>query len=145
MPAPDLRARALALLGRREHTRHELARKLAVHAETPEALDTLLETLAEEGLLSDARAAEAVLRVRSGRHGLLRIRQELQQRGVPEDVAASALETARGEELASARQVWSRKFSHLPTNADERARQGRYLQNRGFSLSVIQQVLRSED
>ena len=145
MSGPDLRARALALLGRREHTRHELARKLAAHAETPEILDALLETLTEEGLLSDARAAEAVLRVRSGRHGLLRIRQELQQRGVPEDVAASALETARGEELASARQVWSRKFSRPPANAEERARQGRYLQNRGFSLSVIQQVLRSDD
>ncbi|MDE2212141.1 MAG: recombination regulator RecX [Betaproteobacteria bacterium] len=145
MSDPDLRARALALLGRREHTRHELARKLAGHAETPEVLDALLETLTEEGLLSDVRAAEAVLRVRSGRQGLLRIRQELKQRGVPEDVAASALETARGEELASARHVWSKKFSHPPTNAEERARQGRYLQNRGFSLSVIQQVLRSDD
>ncbi|MDE1941731.1 MAG: recombination regulator RecX [Betaproteobacteria bacterium] len=145
MSDPDLRARALALLGRREHTRHELARKLSVHADTPEILDALLESLTEEGLLSDARAAEAVLRVRSGRHGLLRIRQEFQQRGVPEDVAASALETAREGELASARQVWSKKFSQLPANAEERARQGRYLQNRGFSLSVIRQVLRSED
>ncbi len=145
MPDPDLRARALALLSRREHTRFELARKLAAHADSPDALDDLLDSLTEEGLLSDARAAEAVLRVRSGRHGLLRIRQELRQRGVPEDVAAETLDAARAEELASARQVWARKFTHLPVNAEERARQGRYLQNRGFSPAVIQQVLRSRD
>ena len=145
MPEPDLKARALALLSRREHTRYELGKKLAGYAESTEALDALMDSLMQEGLLSDARAAEEVLRVRSGRHGLLRIRQELQQRGVPEDVAAETLAVARAEELASARRVWSRKFSHLPANADERARQGRYLQNRGFSPDVIRQVLRSLD
>lgn len=145
MADPSLKARALSLLSRREHTRHELGKKLASHAESPEVLDTLLDSLSEEGLLSDERAAEAVLRMRHGRHGLLRIRQELQQRGVPEAVAAKTLESAREAELVSARQVWAKKFSHPPGNADERARQGRYLQNRGFSLAVIRQVLQARD
>lgn len=145
MSPHELRSRALSLLSRREHTRQELFRRLVTQAESAEALETLLDELTEEGLLSDARTAEAILRMRAGRSGLLKIRQELQQRGVPGDVAAAVLEVARANELASARQVWRKKFSQLPTSGEERARQGRYLQNRGFSLAIIQQVLRSED
>ncbi len=141
----DLRSRALALLARREHTRQELRNKLSAHCESEVALGALLDELAHEGLLSDARAAEAILRSRSGRHGLLKIRQEFQQRGVPAQVASLVLEAARQGELQSARQVWQKKFSHPPTNAAERAAQGRYLQNRGFSLAIIQQILRADD
>ena len=141
----DLRSRALALLSRREHTRQELSKKLAAHCEDEAALEALLDALTEEGLLSDVRAAEAILRSRHGRHGLLKIRQEFQQRGVPAGVASATLEVARAAELESARSVWRKKFSQPPTNADERARQGRYLQNRGFSLAIIQKILRDDD
>ena len=141
----DLRTRALALLSRREHTRRELFQKLAAHCEDETALEALLDALTEEGLLSDSRAAEAILHARQGRHGLLKIRQEFQQRGVPAKVASAALETARAGELESARSVWRKKFAQPPTNADERARQGRYLQNRGFSLAIIQKILHNDD
>ncbi len=145
MAGLDLRSRALALLARREHTRRELSRKLAVHCDDEAALEVLLDALTTEGLLSDARAAEAILRSRTGRHGLLKIRQELQQRGVPAELASTTLETAREAELESARSVWRKKFPHPPTNAEERARQGRFLQNRGFSLAIIQKILRDDD
>ncbi|MDE2260203.1 MAG: recombination regulator RecX [Betaproteobacteria bacterium] len=145
MVSTDLRSRALTLLARREHTRRELLDKLAPHGASEEALDALLDELTHEGLLSDARAAEAILRSRSGRHGLLKIRQELQQRGVPAEVASTVLGAAREGELESARQAWHKKFSHPPANAEERARQGRYLQNRGFSHAIIQQILRTDD
>jgi regulatory protein len=145
MAGIDLRSRALYLLSRREHTRRELYRKLAAHCDDESAIAAVLDALIEEGLLSDVRAAEAILRARQGRHGLLKIRQELQQRGVPPEVASPALEAARESELESARSVWRKKFSHPPANAEERARQGRYLQNRGFSPPIIQQILRDDD
>ena len=145
MDGADLRSRALQLLSRREHTRRELSRKLAAHSDDEGAIEALLDDLTEAGLLSDQRAADAILRTRAGRHGLLKIRQEFQQRGVPAEVASTALEEAREGELESARSVWRKKFAHLPTNAEERARQGRYLQNRGFSLAIIRQILRSDD
>ncbi len=145
MAGIDLRSRALHLLSRREHTRRELSKKLAAHCDDEGALEALLDALTEEGLLSDVRAAEAILRSRTGRHGLLKIRQEFQQRGVPAEVASHALASARDGELESARSVWRKKFSQLPTNAEERARQGRYLHNRGFSLPIIQQILRDDD
>ncbi|MHB8353416.1 MAG: recombination regulator RecX [Burkholderiales bacterium] len=145
MAGIDLRSHALNLLARREHTRRELSRKLAAHCEDEAILEALLDALTEEGLLSDVRAAEAILRARQGRHGLLKIRQEFQQRGVPAKVASTTLEAARAGELESARSVWRKKFSEPPTNADERARQGRYLQNRGFSLAIIQKILHNDD
>ena len=50
-----LRERALQWLARREHTRAELARKLASFAESPEEIEQLLDELTASRLLSDAR------------------------------------------------------------------------------------------
>ena len=67
MDEPDtpgaLKARALRYLVRREHSRAELARKLAPHAESREALEGLLDELVSRKQLSDERY---VRNVRSG-------------------------------------------------------------------------------
>ena len=54
----SLRARALSYLARREHSRLELRRKLAPHAESPEQLESVLDTLEAQGLLSIERFAD---------------------------------------------------------------------------------------
>ena len=59
----ELKARALRHLARREHSRAELARKLAPHAESPAALGQLLDALAARRQLSDERYAEALANV----------------------------------------------------------------------------------
>jgi regulatory protein len=140
----ELRARALRLLARREHTRRELTEKLNPHAAETFHIETVLDELVEEGLLSDTRAAQAILNSRVGRQGSLKIRQALQKHGVPNDLLAQTMQSARAGELKAARSVWGKKFNERPINADERARQGRYLQNRGFSPAIIRQVLQSD-
>jgi len=50
--SPSLKARALALLSRREYSRLELARKLAPHAQDRDALEALLDELAQQKWLS---------------------------------------------------------------------------------------------
>ena len=57
----ELRRKAIGLLARREHSRAELARKLAADG-TEEDIATVLAQLEAEGLLSDARAAAAYVR-----------------------------------------------------------------------------------
>jgi len=57
--SPSLRERALRFLAAREHSRAELKRKLAPHAESAEQLATLLEELVGRQQQSDARFAEA--------------------------------------------------------------------------------------
>ena len=88
-PSASLRSRALKLLARREHSRVELQRKLAPHAEDPAALESLLDELMAHGWLAEGRVAEQLIHARRPRFGSGRIRQELLARGVAEEVVVS--------------------------------------------------------
>jgi regulatory protein len=137
---PDLRVRALQLLTRRDHSRAELRAKLAGHAESADELEAVLDRLQGERLLSDQRFASQRVVARAGRYGNTRLRQELRQKGVGDDEIAAALPEG-GDESARCRAVWARKFGELPHSAEERARQMRFLQYRGFSGEAIRRVL----
>jgi len=142
----ELRRRALGLLARREHTRGELARKLAALAEDPVELERVLDALEARGWLSESRVAEQLIHARRRRFGARRIAHELRERGVSEAVVAAALPELRESELETARSIWRRKFGRKPTERAERARQVRFLQGRGFDLDIIFSVIKdSED
>jgi regulatory protein len=140
----DLRQRAVRLLARREHTRAELARKLAAHG-TPEEIDTVLNELARNGLQSDARFAESYVRGQAARLGGARLRQTLRSKGVAAELIDAQLANLANElpdEQARAREVWAKKFSAPAADAREWAKQARFLQGRGFSAEVIRRLLK---
>ena len=141
----SLRERALGFLARREHSRAELRRKLAPHAETPEQLDALLDDLVQRKLLSEARFAEARAHVMSRKFGAARIEHDLRAKGISEAEAASAVREARITEFDRALEVWRRKFGAPALDLIERARQARFLLARGFSTDVINRILRHKD
>jgi regulatory protein len=147
-PGLSLKGRALRWLAQREHSRAELARKLARHAEdAPEAsaavqVERVLDALAAAGLLSDRRAAEALVAAQSRRFGNLRLRHALRQRGVGADDAAAALAAVQGDELARAQEVWQRRFGVPAQDAAGRAKQARFLAGRGFGADVVRRVVR---
>jgi len=140
--ASALRARALRLLSRRDHSRQELARKLAPAA--PGDIEALLDELQARGWLSDQRVAEQRLRAAAGRFGSRRVARELTERGVAPEVVARASRRARETELASARAAWLKRFGKPAGSLRERARQARFLEQRGFDYEVIRQVLGGE-
>jgi|SRR5882672_2277467 regulatory protein len=142
---PTLRERALRLLARREHSRSELARKLKAHEPPEGELDALLEELSKRKLLSDERYAESRAHVLSRKFGAARIAQELRAKGVDKSLAEDASAAARSTEVERARAVWLRKFRTPPENREERARQMRFLQSRGFSFDAIRAVIRGAD
>lgn len=137
----SLRARALRLLARREHSRHELARRLAPHAEDADELAALLDEFSRSGWLSERRFVEQVAHARRGRFGSRRIRQELLDKGVAEAEIAGAMPVLAAGDLEAARAVWSRKFGKPARDRRGRARQVRFLQGRGFSLDTIMKVI----
>lgn len=139
-----LRERALGLLARREHSRVELARKLAPHGEAEEIV-VLLDALERENLLSDQRYAEGLAMVRAGRHGSLRLKADLRDKGVPAAVIDETVREARVDDLDSARRVWAKKFGRVPGDASERAKQIRFLAGRGFPPDVIRRVVGGEE
>ena len=137
-----LKARAVGLLARREHSRAELVRKLAPHG-TPEDIEDVLAELERTGLLSDARFAEAYLRSHADRFGAARLRHALRGKGVAPDLIENRLAGQDlPDEFERARAVWERKFSAAPADAKEWARQARFLQGRGFSTDVIRRLLK---
>jgi regulatory protein len=145
-PKTDLtpRGRALRLLARREHTRRELERKLAAHIPNRDELQALLDDLTARGWLSDARAAEHLVRAQRARFGAARIRLTLIARGVSNELIRSALADLQSTEVDAARSVWARKFHAAPLTIAERARQVRFLQSRGFNLDVAMRVVRGK-
>ena len=65
--AESLRARALAMLARREMSRAELRKKLEPLAQTAAELDVLLDSLSHDNLQSDRRFTEALVHHRAKR------------------------------------------------------------------------------
>ena len=142
MPEKELRERALGYLARREHTRQELARKLAASCEDGDEIEALLDDFAKRGWLSEARYVDMVVQARQGKFGSRRIAHELREKGVSEESIAAAVTEVRDGELESARAVWAKKFGSLPADAKEKARQMRFLASRGFGQETIYKVMR---
>ena len=63
----SLKGRALRLLAQREHSRAELMRKLAPHAQAAADVDAVLDDLTLRGLLSDERYVDMRMRSRAAR------------------------------------------------------------------------------
>ena len=139
----ELKARALRLLARREHTRAELGRKLAPLAGSPAALEALLAGLEGRKQLSDARYAEARAHQLSRKFGALRVRRELVAKGVEREAAARFAADVEKTDLERACLILARKYRAPATGPKEHARRGRFLQSRGFSRDVIRQALGS--
>ncbi|GAB4168205.1 MAG: hypothetical protein Fur0039_06330 [Rhodocyclaceae bacterium] len=137
-----LRERALGLLARREHSRAELARKLARDADAGE-IDAALDRLEREGYLSDERFAEAFVASRCARYGLARLRSDLRRRGVREPLIGEVLGALAPTEIERAREVWKRRFGCVPAGPRDYARQARFLEARGFGSEVLRALLRT--
>jgi len=103
--------------------------------------------LAAEGLQSDERFTESYIHHRIDRgYGPLRIRRELQERGVGEDLLEAALDSLETDWHQAAALVREKKFgSAPPSDFKEQSRQSRFLQYRGFSGEQIERLFRTSD
>jgi len=140
---PTLKARALRLLARREHSREELRRKLAAHAAEGKDVEGLLDELVKRGWLSDARFAEQTIRAKSRRFGPLKVAHQLRAQGVDEETIARGFRAAAADGVASMESIWRSRFGAPPADAREKARQARFLQGRGFRLDEVLGFLRT--
>ena len=140
-PQLSLKGQALRLLSQREHSRSELERKLAKHTQDPAEIARVLDDLQAKGFIDHQRVADSVVHRRSVKLGAMRIRQELQAKGLDAEIVGQAVAKLRATEVDRARDIWRRKFDGLPTDAGERAKQARFLAGRGFDGDVVRRVL----
>lgn len=141
---------AVGLLARREHSRAELRAKLRrkVGQETDPAeaaaeIEHTLDALQAKGLMSDSRFAAALVRTRAERFGSARIRHEMREHELPDDLVRASVRALEDSEEQRARDLWRRKFGVAPADRAERARQMRFLAQRGFPVAVVVKVIRS--
>ena len=166
--SPSLKARALRLLSQREHSRAELAKKLgdwvSLQAKADRARNALdpdqektqadapalshevqiaavLDDFEKRGWLSDARFAEALVRRRSERYGMRRIKDELQRAGVASDASAALLDGLKNTEFERAKELFERKFDGIAEDQKIRARQYRFLVSKGFNPEIVAKVI----
>lgn len=130
----EIEAKLVELLARREHSQRELIRKLEQRGYEAGEVQPILDALTAQRLQSDERFAESFAWQRQQRgYGPLRIRMELRERGVDDGLVETALAALDVDWFDQARAARHKRFgTAMPEDFREKARQLRYLQNRGF-------------
>jgi regulatory protein len=140
---------ALAALNRREHSRLELGRKLALklgadgEVHPQERVESVLDRLVERGWLSDDRYAGALARSRVSRgQGPRRIQHELQRQGVADTIAEQALADCEVDWQAQARELVERRWGEEDLRRTPVERKAlSFLLRRGFEMDVARRAL----
>jgi regulatory protein len=147
-PEPSPAQRALGLLVRREHSRKELARKLAARGvDRAEAVEAV-ERMAAAGWQDDGRFAASLARSRAvAGHGPLRIRAELATHGLDAEAVASAFaalaESGEDDWAASARDLVRRRFGPgFAADPAKRRKAADFLVRRGFDGDAVRAAMR---
>lgn len=142
-PQPTPQQRALGLLVRREHSRKELARKLAARGVEADAAQAAVERMTAEGWQSDDRFAEQLVRSRANNgYGPVRIRAELGTHGLDRDAVAAAMDAYDGDWTENARDLVRRRFPRGAEDLAQRRKAADFLARRGFDGDQVRAAVR---
>jgi regulatory protein len=140
---------ALKLLGRRELSEAQLRQRLTRRKHGPDAIDSALERLREEGSIDDARVAEAIARSQTSlrKRGKLRVRLQVQRAGIDSATARRVVDEVFQDLDADALldAALAKRLRPGHDIADDRAfnRLYRYLVGQGFDPDRVMAVLRT--
>ena len=140
-----LHAAALTLLARRDYATGELRQKLEHNGYDKTLVTGLIEEMAANGYLNDARYAQNYVTWHADRgEGPRRIEADLKAMSIAPDLIQAALD-AGPDWKARAKEVRSRRFGPAePETWPQKAKQGRFLQYRGFSSDHIRAALNDD-
>lgn len=143
LPEENLRRTALGLLARREHSVLELRHKLLARGHDEAAIEAELSRLAAEDYLNENRFAEVYAHSRVDRgYGPLRIHRDLRERGVPAETVNAVLAQLEDLWMERLQRLHGKRFGELPGNSADKARQLRFLRQRGFTLDQINRLFK---
>ena len=129
------------MLARREHSRRELLDKLALRGYQRDEVEPVVDAMAECGWQNEERYAECYVRQRiQNGYGPIRIRYELQQRGI-NDADLDEQAESQGGWQNLLRDVYTRKYGEETSlTQNEWLKRSRFLQQRGFSGEAIKRL-----
>jgi regulatory protein len=140
----DVREVALGLLARREHSKRELIIKLRARNCLEKIITQVVDQLAAEGMQSDTRFAESFVRSRVERgRGPLRIRAELIERGLDDELIAEALLQFEDWWRDMALETYNKRYGENSLSGDfkERSKRSMFLQRCGFTADQIRYAI----
>ncbi|MDV5171523.1 recombination regulator RecX [Photobacterium rosenbergii] len=146
-PAQSAKQAAVRFLSRRDHAEQELQQKLLARGYEPGEVDEAVALCQDYNWLDDARFAERLLNngIAKG-WGLLRIRQEMEFKGIHEEVIRQLFEDDEFDWFEHARNVARKKYGDTPMETDkEKARRLRFMQSRGFDFEQVKNALGVDD
>lgn len=124
---------AVRYLARREYGMEELRRKLVQRGAQFDIVQQVVADCAEQDLVSDQRFTEMYVRMRIRRmFGPLKIRGELRQRGIPDQLVVAALQIDE-QTWFDAATAWAGRRIHGELDFTEKAKIHRKLMHRGFN------------
>lgn len=146
-PATEIEQRILKLLALRDHSRRELTRKLAARGFAGESVASVLDRLAMQGFVDESRLAERYVAERAGKgFGPLRIRGELREKGIAEDLVDRQIKSFRDAWPDCLAVAHKRRFGEAPpVDRVDYGRRARFLEQRGFPTDLIRRFLRRVD
>ncbi len=129
----------LRLLARREHSRRELLDKLALRGFQRDEVEPVIAEMAERDWQNEERYTECYVRQRiQNGYGPIRIRYELQQRGIEHaDLDAHAEVQAGGWQNLLLDVYISKYGDEKSLTQAEWLKRSRFLQQRGFSGEMV--------
>ena len=132
-----IRLKIMDFLSRREHSSREILNKMSNRVESKEMLLDSIKELIEDGLLSDERFAESYFQSRKNRgYGPLRIRNELKQRGIGDQLFFTLSNEVNWSKYAL--EALRKKINgDLPTETKDVLKLKRFLNYRGFDFQDI--------
>lgn len=141
----DCQASAIRLLSRREHSSKELTQKLLGRDFDSHTIESVLALLRDENLQSDDRFAESYVRSKIQKGiGPVRLRREMREHEIDDEMINRHLSGYEWRQLAA--EVRLKRFgSTPPQNFEERAKQMRFLQYRGFSTEQINGAMKQDE
>ena len=141
----QIKEAALRLLSYREHSQKELFNKLSAKGFNIADIQPVLQELAEQGWQSDTRYAESYTRHRLKKgYGALAINHELKQNGILNFDIDAVLFDIADDWLSLISEVYKKKYGeHQKLSLAEQAKRSRFLLQRGFSPTLIQQLFNS--
>ena len=141
---PPIQHKLTELLAMRDHSQHELMRKLLQKGYALDDIKMVLADFTERGWLDDADFASQLLQqaLRKG-NGPMKVKQQLMQKGVSsEDIQRVFADVDEAQWVEIAETVWQKKFrGNAPSDVKEMAKQMRFLAQRGFDQSQIRQAV----
>jgi len=136
-------ASAIRMLAGREHSCFEIQAKLKSKGHGSDDIEIVIEQLLQDKYLDDSRFVEMFVRSKTNRGaGPIKIRLELQQRSVDASLIDEYLDFNQPEWLERAKEVRCKRFGDdLPIEQANKAKQVRFLQQRGFTQQQITNVI----